>query len=107
MHTLKATAASTLGLPAENYIYTIAASSAGTFAAISSDDSLRVFDAANLDRVSVVSHKTHDEGVTSLRSYAAGDSQLFATGGREGTVRIWDARAGNAVAEMKTGESSL
>lgn len=105
MHTLKATAASSLGLPAENYIYSIAASAPGTFAAISSDDSLRVFDATNLDRVSVISHKTHDGGVTSLRSYAAGDSQLLVTGGREGTVRLWDVRAGNAVVEMETGES--
>ena len=86
MHTLKATAASSLSLPAESYIYSIAASAPGSFAAISSDDSLRVFDATNLDRVSVISPKTHDAGVTSLRSYAAGESQLLATGGREGKV---------------------
>lgn len=106
MHTLNAVAASSLGLPAENYIYSIAASAPGSFAAISSDDSLRVFDAANLDRVSVVSRTTHAGGVTSLRSYATGDSQLLATGGREGTVRVWDVRAGNAVVEMETGESN-
>jgi WD40 repeat protein len=105
MHTLKATAASSLSLPAENYIYTIARSAPGSFAAISSDDSLRVFDAATLDRVSVISNKTHDAGVTSLRSYAAGESQLLATGGREGKVKLWDVRAGNAVVEVETGES--
>lgn len=104
MHTLKAIASSSLGLPAENYIYSIAASAPGYFAAISSDDSLRVFDAANLDRVSVVSHKTHD-GVSALRSYTAGDAQLLVTGGRDGTVKVWDVRAGNAVVEMETGES--
>ncbi|KAF3398435.1 putative WD repeat-containing protein [Penicillium rolfsii] len=102
MHTLKATAASSLGLPAENYIYTIAASAPGSFAAISSDDSLRVFDAATLGRVSVISNKTHDAGVTSLRSFAAGESQLLATGGREGKVKLWDVRAGNAVVEVET-----
>ncbi|KAJ5167228.1 uncharacterized protein N7482_006009 [Penicillium canariense] len=102
MHTLTATAASSLSLPAENYIYTIAPSAPGRFAAISSDDSLRIFDAANLDRVSVISRKTHGAGVTSLRSYAAGESQLLATGGREGKVKLWDARAGTAVAEMET-----
>lgn len=107
MHTLKATAASSLGLPAENYIYSIAASAPGSFAAISSDDSLRVFDAADLNCVSVISPKTHDKGVTSLRSYAAGESQLLATGGREGTVKLWDVRAGRAVVEMETGESVL
>lgn len=104
MHTLKVTAASSLSLPAESYIYSIAASAAGSFAAISSDDSLRVFDATNLDRVSVISPKTHDAGVTSLRSYAAGESQLLATGGREGKVKLWDVRAGNAVVEVETGE---
>lgn len=103
MHTLKATASSSLGLPAESYIYSIAASAPGSFAAISSDDSLRVFDAANLDRVSVISRKTHD-GVSALRSYT-GDSQLLVTGGREGSVKVWDVRAGNAVVEMETGES--
>jgi len=104
MHTLKAIASSSLGLPAENYIYSIAASAPGCFAAISSDDSLRVFDAANLDRVSVISHKTHD-GVSALRSYTTGDAQLLMTGGREGTVKIWDVRAGNAVVEIETGKS--
>lgn len=66
---------------------------------------MRVFDAANLDRVSVISRKTHEEGVTSLRSYAAGESQLLVTGGREGAVKVWDVRTGNAVVEMETGES--
>lgn len=101
MPTLQATAASTLSLPADNYIYSIAASAQASFAAISSDDSLRVFDAASLDHVSVISHKTHTGGVTSLRSYPAGDSQLLATGGREGTVKLWDVRSGNAVLEME------
>ncbi|KAJ5091363.1 hypothetical protein NUU61_006233 [Penicillium alfredii] len=104
MHTLANTASSSLSLPADNYIYSIAASAPGSFAAISSDDSLRVFDAANLERVSVVSPKTHDGGVTALRSCVAGGPQLLVTGGRDGKVRLWDARAGNgsAVAEMET-----
>lgn len=107
MHALAATAASSLGLPAENYIYSIVASAPGTFAAISSDDSLRVFDATSLDRVSVISRKTHSQGVTSLRNYTADDSQLLVTGGREGMVKLWDARAGNAVVEMETSELIL
>lgn len=104
MPTLKATAASTLSLPSENYIYSITASAPGSFAAISSDDSLRVFDATNIDRVSVVSQKAHDGGVTSLRSYPTGDSQLLATGGREGTAKLWDVRAGHAVLELEMGK---
>jgi WD40 repeat protein len=103
MHNLQAVASSSLSLPADSYIYGITAAAPGTFAAISSDDSLRVFDAADLNRGAVVSSHTHDGGVTSLRSYA-GESQLL-TGGRDGKVRIWDVRAGGPVVEMETGES--
>lgn len=108
MHTLKAVASSTLSLPADNYIYSIVPSAPGTFAAISSDDSLRVFDAADLDRGSVVSPATH-KGVTALRSFAMGESHLLATGGRDGKVKVWDVRAGNGspVVEMETGEFVL
>jgi WD40 repeat protein len=103
MHTLHAVASSTLSLPTDNYIYSITPSAPGTFAAISSNDSLRVFDAANLDRGSVVSNATH-AGVTALRSFGVGGSQLLATGGRDGKVKVWDVRAGKAVVEMQTGE---
>lgn len=106
MHTLKAVASSTLSLPADNYIYSIVPSAPGTFAAISSDDSLRVFDAADLDRGSVISNATHNGGVTALRSFTMGESHLLATGGRDGKVKVWDVRAGNGspVVEMETGE---
>lgn len=109
MHTLKAVASSTLSLPADNYIYSIVPSAPGTFAAISSDDSLRVFDAADLDRGSVISNATHNGGVTALRSFAMGESHLLATGGRDGKVKVWDVRAGNGspVVEMETGEFVL
>ncbi|KAJ5238328.1 hypothetical protein N7468_002947 [Penicillium chermesinum] len=103
MHTLKSIAASSLSLPADSYIYSIAASAPGAFAAISSDDSLRVFNASNLDNVSVVSPQTHEAGVTSLRSY---DSNLLVTGGREGKVKVWDVRSKAAVAEMETARNA-
>jgi WD40 repeat protein len=105
MHTLKAVASSTLSLPADNYIYSIVPSAPGTFAAISSDDSLRVFDATDLDRGSVISNTAHN-GITALRSFAMGESHLLATGGRDGKVKVWDPRAGNGspVVEMETGE---
>lgn len=102
MHTLQATAASSLALPPENYIYAIAPC-AGSFAAISSDDSLRACDASDINHGSVIAHKAHD-GITALRSYAAGDTQLLATGGRDGKVKLWDVRAGHAVVEMEMGE---
>ncbi|GAB1203246.1 hypothetical protein APSETT445_001874 [Aspergillus pseudonomiae] len=92
MHTLKATASSSLSLAQDNYIYSIASSSPGSFAAIASDDSLRVFDAASLSHVSVVAADAH-KGVTSLKSYDAGQ-QLLATGGRDGRVKLWDLRNG-------------
>ncbi|OGM50009.1 WD domain protein [Aspergillus bombycis] len=102
MHTLKATASSSLSLAQDNYIYSIASSSPGSFAAIASDDSLRVFDAASLSHVSVVAADAH-KGVTSLKSYDAGQ-QLLATGGRDGRVKLWDLRNGkrSAVVEVET-----
>lgn len=106
MHTLNATAASSLSLPAENYIYSITAASPGSsFAAISSDDSLRVFDAANLQRVSVIAPTTHPKGVTALKPYQQTGQQLLVTGGRDGKVKVWDLRSGKgeAVVEMETG----
>ncbi|RJE18693.1 WD repeat protein [Aspergillus sclerotialis] len=98
MHNLKPTAASSLSLPPDSYIYSIDASSSGSFAAISSDDSLRVFDAGSLDLISLVSAKTHDGGVTSLRTYSAGDHPLLTTVGRDGLAKLWDLRTGNSSA---------
>ena len=98
MHTLKPVASSTLSLPTDNYIYSIVPSAPGTFAAISSDDSLRVFDASlNSSVLSTAAHA----GVTSLRRF---DDSLLATGGRDGKVKMWDVRAGKPVVEMQTGE---
>ncbi|KAE8151033.1 WD domain protein [Aspergillus avenaceus] len=102
MHTLSATASSSLSLGQDNYIYSIAAASPNSFAAISSDDSLRVFDAAGLGHVSVAAADAH-KGVTSLKSYDVGQ-QLIATGGRDGHVKLWDLRNGkkSAVVEVET-----
>lgn len=108
MHTLKATASSSLSLPAENYIYTITAASPGSsFAAIASDDSLRVFDSADIRRVSVVAAKSHANGVTALKPYEQ-QQQVLVTGGRDGKVKVWDLRTGKGevAVEMETGQSS-
>ncbi|RHZ45022.1 WD repeat protein [Aspergillus thermomutatus] len=106
MHTLKATASSSLSLGPGNYIYSITPMSPGSLAAISSDDSLRVCDGAGLDRVAVVAAQTHGNGgVTSLRRYGAGQhQQLLVTGGRDGKVKLWDLRGGkgSAVVEIET-----
>jgi WD40 repeat protein len=108
MHALQPTAASSLSLLSGTYIYAIAevpSSSAGRrqFAAISSDDSLRIFDGQSLQPLTVVSAKTH-EGVTSLNGTLPG---FLATAGRDGAVRLWDVRSGHssgkADVEMKVG----
>ncbi|KKK18933.1 hypothetical protein ARAM_005610 [Aspergillus rambellii] len=91
MHKLRATASSSLSLAEDNYIYSIVPSSATAFAAISSDDSLRVFNTNNLDYLSVISRSAH-EGVTSLRTYDA-NNQLLLTGGRDGKMKLWDLRS--------------
>ena len=106
MRTLSAVASSSLSLPSGNYIYSIAASAPGIFSAISSDDSLRVFDAGNLDHVSLITGKAHHDGVTSLRTYSGGNQPSLVTGGRDGKLRLWDSREANssAVVEMQTGE---
>ncbi|KUL90218.1 hypothetical protein ZTR_02118 [Talaromyces verruculosus] len=112
MHTLQATASSSLSLPPGTYIYAIAAtspSSSGTqsqhqFAAISSDDSLRLFDGHSLQPTAVVTAKSHDGGVTALKEYTGNGAGgfLLATAGRDGAVRLWDARSSQrASVEMR------
>ncbi|KAL2820711.1 WD40-repeat-containing domain protein [Aspergillus granulosus] len=96
MHTLKELASSSLSLAEDNYIYSIVPSSQTEFAAISSDDSLRIFDANKLSHASLVAKNAHD-GVTSLRTYDA-SKQLVITGGRDGKIKLWDLRNGKNTA---------
>ncbi|EED22240.1 WD repeat protein [Talaromyces stipitatus ATCC 10500] len=99
MHTLQATASSSLSLPSGTYIYAIAASTPSTqqqrqFALISSDDSLRLFDGQSLHPLNIVSAKCHD-GVTALKEYRGNGTGgfLLGTAGRDGAVRLWDPRS--------------
>ncbi|GAD98738.1 WD domain protein [Paecilomyces variotii No. 5] len=114
MNTLKAAGSSTLNLPKGSYIYSISASTPDSFAAISSDDSLRTFDSNSLKLLSVPATKTHEEGVTCLKEYGQateGGPQLLATAGRDGKVKLWDVRSGSGkgqpVVEMETGKFEL
>ncbi|OKL56014.1 hypothetical protein UA08_08640 [Talaromyces atroroseus] len=94
MHVLHQTAASSLSLPSGSYIYAIAAAPSH-FAAISSDDSLRLFDGQSLQPLAITSAKAHD-GVTALKEFhgSTTDTYLLATAGRDGAVRLWDVRSG-------------
>ncbi|KAJ0420482.1 WD40-repeat-containing domain protein [Aspergillus carlsbadensis] len=106
MYTLKEAASSSLSLAGDNYIYSIVPSSRTEFAAISSDDSLRIFDASKLSHAYVVANNAHD-GVTSLGTYDA-SKQLVITGGRDGKMKLWDLRNGKntAVVAVETSNQS-
>ncbi|KAL3468193.1 WD40-repeat-containing domain protein [Aspergillus heterothallicus] len=106
MHMLKEVVASSLSLSEGNYIYSIVPSSRTEFAAISSDDSLRIFDANKISHASLVANNVHD-GVTSLSTYDAG-KQLVITGGRDGKLKLWDLRNGKntAVVAVETSNQS-
>ncbi|KAL4818513.1 WD40-repeat-containing domain protein [Aspergillus spinulosporus] len=104
MHMLKQINSSSLGLPEDSYIYSIVPSSRTGFAAISSDDSLRIFDANKPSHTSLVANNAHD-GVTSLRTYDA-SNQLVVTAGRDGKVKLWDLRNGKKSAVVAVQSSN-
>ena len=95
------TSTSGLSLPADTYIYRFAPIDAA-LAAISSDDSLRVFDAETLQLVSGgVFDNVHD-GVTCLKTTGSEPKMLF-TAGRDGFIRSWDLRIGKKAWELRDG----
>ena len=85
---------SSLSLPPDSYIYSvIPVADNAAIAAISSDDSLRIFDPTTLQLTSnYASGKVH-EGVTCLKNLDA-DAGILVTVGRDATVRCWDPRTG-------------
>lgn len=94
-------ASSSLSLPKDSYIYkVIPVHGTQSLAAISSDDSLRLFDAASLRLSSNgLRDKVHD-GVTCLNSFSA-DRSCILTAGRDAVVRCWDLRSREAAFEIK------
>ncbi|MCJ1321987.1 hypothetical protein MMC15_007332 [Xylographa vitiligo] len=102
--TVRPFATSSLSLPINSYIYCIKAAG-GTLAAISSDDSLRVFDPVTLqvqaDRVFENAHT----GLVCLEKVDVEAGSVF-TAGRDGYVRCWDLRSGKRTVELKDEKST-
>ena len=95
------TSASDLSLPADSYIYRFAAVDPA-LAAISSDNSLRVFDAETLQLVSDGIFENVHDGVTCLGTTGLEPKTLF-TAGRDGFIRCWDLRIGKKAWEIRGG----
>ncbi|KAF2651837.1 WD40 repeat-like protein [Lophiostoma macrostomum CBS 122681] len=96
------TLSSGLGLPPNSYIYKLISTSprhdpysysqTDQLAAISSDDSLRIFDPATLNIVPNGIINAVNESVTCLERADDPASNLIATAGRDGYIHIWDKR---------------
>ncbi|KZF22067.1 WD40 repeat-like protein [Xylona heveae TC161] len=95
MTTLNAYQSSDLSLPSDSYIYSVVPTSTG-LAAISSDDSLRLFGRENLRLLSGGVLKRVHQGVTCLKAFDEGGN-ILATAGSDGLVRTWDIRSGGNV----------
>ncbi|GAB7341980.1 hypothetical protein MBLNU457_g0278t1 [Dothideomycetes sp. NU457] len=104
--TAKQLTSSTLSLPPDTYIYTLARLQ-NFCAAISSDDTLTYFDPSNLSISSQI--KNANNSITSL--CASHDGAGVATAGRDGLVKVWDPRRKGVVGEYRnpkdTGLSAL
>lgn len=85
---------STLSLPADTYIYKLTSVSGDDkLAAISSNDTLRLFDPS----LQLLPHGALDqvhEGVTCLENFEASVGCLL-TAGRDAAVNVWDPRVGS------------
>ena len=87
----KCIASTDLATVQDTYLYSLAQNS-DTFATISSDDKLHLF---NRSLKSIAACKPHD-GISCLTAFGNG----FATAGRDGVVRCWDTRAKKAGVEI-------
>ncbi|KAI5291291.1 hypothetical protein KEM52_000211 [Ascosphaera acerosa] len=115
-HSIACTGQSNLSTPTGSYILSICRIGTDALAAISSDNSLRVFDKRTLRlRPGAVFHGIHpaatakgESGATALCSYESGSSSLAVTGGRDGLVKLWDPRTqAGAAMTLKTGTLNM
>lgn len=99
MRTAKLVAEADLSLPKDSYIYALRQTNT-SLAALSSDDSIRIFDPKTLQLLpSGIISRVH-ESVTCLETYSE-DGNVLATAGRDGLVKCWDQRTGKAVMQFQ------
>lgn len=105
MYTLNAVDSFQISEPKDTYIYDIV-SIAGGLAAISSDDSLRLFDPLALSGAPLNSIRQVNTDVTCLKainSSTEADASIVCTAGRDGKVCLLDPRSGARIGEVRTG----
>ncbi|KAI9842766.1 MAG: hypothetical protein M1837_006949 [Sclerophora amabilis] len=96
---LRPIASSSLSLPPETYIYSIIPTASNSLAAISSDDSLRVFNRETLRLIPGDFIQPAHEGVTCLQGVDDAGN-IVSTAGRDGVIRFWDLRSGKKTGEL-------
>ncbi|KAH6991112.1 WD40-repeat-containing domain protein [Ilyonectria sp. MPI-CAGE-AT-0026] len=87
------------------YVLDVHRTSAG-LAAIASDQSLALLDAARLSQGPVRRLQTDHGNLTTLRVFDA-NAALVCTAGESGTVAVWDLRQGGRVAQFQASESPI
>lgn len=98
-------ATSTLGTPADTYIYSLArCQDDQTLACIASDDSLRLFDPERLQLLKTVSNC--NAGTSCLESFET-SSSTFLTAGRDGRIVCWDVSGRTTGFELRERRSYL
>lgn len=94
MKTSELLQSSSLSLPSGSYIYSvIPVTNNTTVAAISSDDTLRIFDSTSLQVISDFAVGKVHEGVTCLKNLDA-KAGVLVTAGRDARIRCFDPRTG-------------
>lgn len=113
METATLQTSSSLFLPPDSYIYRLQTFNAGPLvAAISSDDSLRLFDLETLEKPSTAVVGFHNalkdihKGVTCLEAFGPQQEHCVLTAGRDGAVRGWDLRSKKKILELKERKDS-
>jgi WD40 repeat protein len=106
MQTSELLQSSSLSLPSGSYIYSvIPVTSSNTVAAISSDDTLRIFDSTTLQVISNCAFGKIHEGVTCLKNLDA-KAGVLVTAGRDAKIRCFDPRTGLQSLEFTHGNNT-